>query len=105
MKFNLVISRLAKSDVQKAIRWHEGVKKGLGKQFHDYLNQSFTHLAHLQFLEAGDDDLTFPLMGGFPYAIHFKVDKTQKKIFVKGVFHTSLDPDTHWEIERKHTHR
>ena len=101
MRFTVQVSRLAKSDIQKAIRWYEGVKKGLGRRFHASLAACLEHLSHHPFFEVRYDDVRLLLVGGFPYSIHFIVDEKRKKVLVKGVFHTSLDPDTHWKNERR----
>ncbi len=101
MSFKVEISKLARSDIQKAIRWYEGERVGLGRRFHASVKAIFEHLTHHPFFEVRYDDVRFILVPSFPYSVHFTVDEAQKKVFVKGVFHTSLDPDTHWENDRR----
>ena len=92
MVFNIVISGLAESEIEKTIEFYESRRKGLGKQFLQYFK------GYLKILKTKPELFSIkkppfyrelPLKN-FPFVIIYEV--FQNEVIVYSVFHTSRNP-------------
>ena len=87
----LVYTERALADVDLAIEWYEGQRKGLGQNFLDCLEVGI-----LKIIKNPDiygikySNIRAASIRKFPYTIYFVVESTQ--ITVHAVFHNRLDP-------------
>lgn len=96
MSFKIKIETDAKLDIQQAISWYNKQQKGLGKKFYSVLMKHIEGLKKNPHYEIRYDNVNCLPVKKFPFMIHFTVDKTEKIVSVRSVFHTSIDPEN-WE--------
>jgi hypothetical protein len=96
MSFKIKIESDAKLDIQQAINWYNKQQIGLGKKFYSVLMKHIEGLKKNPHYEIRYDSVICLPLKKFPFMIHFTVDKTEKIVSVRSVFHTSLNPEK-WE--------
>jgi hypothetical protein len=96
MSFKIKIETDAKLDIQQAINWYNKQQKGLGKKFYSVLLKQIEGLKKNPHYEIRYDNVMCLPVKKFPFMIHFTVEKSEKIVSVRSVFHTSLNPEK-WE--------
>ena len=94
MSYTINITPIAKNDIKYAAHWYNKKQKGLGNQFLKQVRLITTSIEKNPFNYAVRfDEVHTAVLKRFPYMIHYLVDKTEFKITIIGVFHTSLNPE------------
>jgi toxin ParE1/3/4 len=95
MAFNLIVSPLAKRDLQDAYEWYEEQSEGLGERFLNNLDEAFDELLQNPFYAVQYDSTRCLPVRIFPYMIHFYVNGERDIIYIVAIFHTKMN-DTKW---------
>jgi len=97
MKPKVIFFLQAKQEMQKAKKYYEEQKTGLGRELANEINKTIERIKENpdQFpvaLKTIKNDIRKALVNRFPYAIYFRI---QKILFIEiiSVFHTYRDPD------------
>lgn len=93
MGFKIKFEPEAKEDVQSAIDWYNEQKKGLGKKFLKEVQKSVEALSKNPFYQRRYENVFCLPVKKYPFMIHFTIDTGNNTVVVRGVFHTSLNPD------------
>lgn len=93
--WTLYTSPRAISDIQKAIDYYNEQQRGLGKKFYAAINRTAGALKRNPNFQVRYDDVRCLLVKGFPYMLHYTIEKETRSIILYAVIHTSLNPDEH----------
>ena len=93
MAFSVRISREARDDIQQAILWYNGRRKGLGRNFFSAVQSAILVLKINPFFQIRYDNIRCLPLSKFPYMIHYSVDVAQQVIFIYAVLNTYRDTD------------
>jgi toxin ParE1/3/4 len=88
---NLVYTERALADIDLAIEWYEGQRKGLGQYFLDCVEVGILQIAKApEIYGIKYTNVRATPIRRFPYTIFYVVEL--EKIVVHAVFHNRLDP-------------
>jgi plasmid stabilization system protein ParE len=92
-KYRIVFSPDAKTDVQEAIKWYNGQRKGLGTRFRQDIEQVVLSIkANPFFASVKYKNIRTAACKVFPFSIHYEISETENLIRVLSVFHFSQRP-------------
>ncbi len=95
MIWPLVIQRIVKRDIARAIRWYDRQRAGLGDQFELELDATLDRLQKgPPFAAPIDGDIRFAKLKRFPYVVYFR--QLEDRIEVLAVLHGKRNP-TIWK--------
>jgi toxin ParE1/3/4 len=93
MSREIVLRRIARTELDHACAWYEDRREGLGVRFRVRVERTLDQIAayplHYAEVEEGIREARVPR---FPYCIYFAVDND--RIVVYSVFHTSRDTNS-----------
>jgi len=94
MSYNVIVSEIARMDIEDATEWYATKQKGLGQKFlysiKDCLKLLVINpLAYSKVYQ----EIRRVLARKFPYALFYKIDKQEKLVTVYAVLHTSRNPE------------
>ncbi len=93
MTYEVVIDPRAVQDIQDAIDYYDEQQDGLGRKFENQLNKHVLTLEENPFFNIRYDVVYCLPLKKFPYMVHFTLDEKNKRVTVRAVFHTSIDPE------------
>jgi hypothetical protein len=93
MAFSIHISTEARDDIQQAILWYNGRKKGLGRNFFSAVQSAIQVLKVNPFFQIRYDNIRCLPVPKFPYMLHFSVDPAQQQVNIYAVLNTYRDTD------------
>lgn len=93
MAYHVIIEPAALQDIQQGIDYYDDQQIGLGKKFESVVNKHMISIGKSPFFQIRYDDVHCLPVKKYPYMIHFTINKADKTITVRAVFHTSLDPE------------
>jgi hypothetical protein len=92
MVFRIKIEPEAYQDIQEGIFWYNKRQPGLGRRFHTEVKASFKTIRENPFFRIRYDDVRCLPLKKYPFIIHYTVDEDEKKLIIRAVFNTSMDP-------------
>lgn len=93
MAFSITVEPVALVDIQQGIDYYDAKQVGLGRKFEAALNRHFISLERNPFFEVRYEQVRCLPVKNYPYMIHFTVNEATQSVIVRGVFHTSIDPE------------
>lgn len=97
MSFRIKVDPEARKDIQKAIDWYDGQRKGLGRIFYEKVRESIQSLGtNPHRVAIRYSDVRMKKVGKYPYCLHFFIDSEQEQVIILAMIHTSRDPDRNW---------
>jgi hypothetical protein len=91
MKWKLLISRPAASDIREARRWYNRCQSGLGKDFTKSVNETLEFIRlHPTNIAKTHGEIRVSLIRRFPYLVAYRI--FGDRIVVIAVCHTHRDP-------------
>lgn len=92
--YKAVLLPEAKSDIYDAASWYNSKRRGLGKRFTSQVRKRVKGLCvHPEMAAVKYDHTRCAVLDGFPFMIHFVIDKDSKTLIVVALFHTSRSPE------------
>ncbi|RLD67426.1 MAG: type II toxin-antitoxin system RelE/ParE family toxin [Bacteroidetes bacterium] len=94
MSYNVIVSELARLDIEDAIEWYSAKQKGLGQKFL-YTVKDCLKLLVINPLAYSKvyKEIRRVLTKKFSYALFYKIDRQEKLVTVYTVLHTSRNPE------------
>src|ERR1700742_1784700 len=97
-RYKLKVTPEAFQEIQDAIDYYNGRRRGLGKVFYLDLERQFTRIKKNPFARSiRYDDVRFATLDHFPYAAHFTIDETLQAVRIQAVLSHYQDPETNWQ--------
>ena len=94
MSYRIVFLPQVLFDIQEAVGWYNGKQKGLGRRFIFAVKRNYNLLKKDPFCVAIKyDDIRCMPVSGFPYHIHYRIEKDSKVVVIFAVYHTSRNPE------------
>lgn len=97
MAFTLIVSPLAKRDLQEAYEWYEEQSEGLGERFLNSFDEAFDELLENPFYAVRYDSTRCLPLRVFPYMIHFYINEERGIIYIVSIFHMKIN-DKKWGL-------
>lgn len=95
MVFTLIVSPIAKTDLQEAYEWYENQSVGLGERFLGNLDDAFEDLLQNPFYAIRYDSTRCLPLRIFPYMIHYNINEERRIIYIISIFHMKVS-ETKW---------
>jgi toxin ParE1/3/4 len=92
-KNEIVIDPRAIQDIQDVIDFYDNQQDGLGEKFENALNKHLLTLEKNPFFKIRYDNVHCLPLKKFPYMVHFTLDEENKRVTIRAVFHTAVDPE------------
>ncbi|WP_407401464.1 type II toxin-antitoxin system RelE/ParE family toxin [Chryseobacterium sp.] len=92
MKYDIVYLSDAQNDIQNAKKWYKSKQIGLEKRFAIEVKNAILLIGndpHLFEVRYRNTRIVFTKI--FPFGIHYTIDKTQNRVVILAVLHTSKD--------------
>lgn len=97
MSYKIIISPLAKTDIQESMEWYERGKPDLGEHFYEKVKETIDAISNNPYSFAVRyRTFRMAIVKKFPFAVHYTIDDKNKTVPVHAVLHTSRDPKI-WE--------
>lgn len=93
MLYNVVFDKRAEKDIQQAIDYYDDQQIGLGEKFWLAIKEHIRLLRVNPFFQVRYNFIRCLPVKHFPFMIHFKLNESQKVVYVISVLHTSLNPE------------
>ena len=93
-RFEIILLDDAIVDIQYAIDYYKTISSVLAKKFHIAVKNTFAELKGNPFYQVRYGNVRMRSVKGFPYILHFIVDENTTSVFVYGLRHSALNPDT-----------
>jgi hypothetical protein len=98
MDYHIVFLPEVVDDLSQAINWYNNQRKGLGKNFVSSVKRCYSLLKRDPFCIAVKyDDIRCLPVSGFPYIMHYRVEKDSRTVVIFAVYHTSRNPEI-WKL-------
>jgi plasmid stabilization system protein ParE len=82
VKYQLLVRRLAKADLERAAKWYEGQRPGLGKEFVGEVDAVLQRVkANPQQYQAIHRDVRHAVARRFPYGIFYRIEDANIVVF------------------------
>jgi len=95
MSYRIKLLPIAYKDLQEAKNWYNEQKENLGEEFKKAVIAEIDYIKdYPEHYQRKYKELRQSLVTRFPYAIFYLVEKSNKRIIIFGVLHTSRDPET-----------
>lgn len=95
MRAKIKYAVFVKEDIKEVVNWYNTAQKGLGATFLKNVKQKINYVAeNPQTIQVRYQDVQIAVVKTFPYTIHYQYNVHQNTIYVLGVFHTSINPDS-----------
>ena len=95
MKAKIKYAVFVKEDIKEAVNWYNTSQKGLGAIFLKNVKEKINYVAeNPKTIQVRYQDVQMAVVKTFPYTIHYQYNKQQNTVFVLGIFHTSINPDS-----------
>lgn len=92
-EFKVKINAAAKIDIQDGIKWYNSKLQGLGVSFHQEVKKTIEAIRSIKSFQVRYGEVRCLPVRRFPFMIHYTVDEAKKRIVVRAVFHTGMDPN------------
>ena len=104
MSYNVIVSEIARVDIEDAVEWYSAKQKGLGQKFLYSVKDCLKLLVvnPLAFSKIYTE-IRRVLTKKFPYALFYKIDRQEKLVTVYAVLHTSRNPELIGKRFNSHT--
>lgn len=83
----------AKIDIQDQIHFYNDKQNGLGKRFHNEIKSTFKSIRKNPYYQIRYKNVRCLPLKKFPAMVHYTIDKNEKQITIRAVFHTSQTPN------------
>jgi plasmid stabilization system protein ParE len=94
MKNRVIITSLAKKDLEDAVKWYEERKKGLGKQLVIRVQERMKVIQrNPKSFQIKYKMVHTAVIQQFPYMIHYQFDEKNEIIKVIAILHTYRNPN------------
>jgi hypothetical protein len=94
MAYRIVFLPQVYDDLQEAVDWYNDKQSGLGKRFILAVKRNYSLLKKDPFCIAVKfDEIRCMPVSGFPYTIHYRIEKDDATVVVFAVYHTSRNPE------------
>lgn len=93
MSYHILVGPGAVKDIQKSIDYYEEQEKDLGKLFEEELHEKISALKINPFYQIRYDDVHYLPLHKFPHMIHYTVNREDKSVVFRAVFHISMSPE------------
>ena len=93
MSYSVKIEPIALQDVQQAVDYYDDKLAGLGEKFEAELNEHIIFLETNPHFQVRYKKVHCLPLRKYPYMIHYTIDEENKLVTVRGVFHTSRNPE------------
>lgn len=94
MKYDIVYLSDAQNDIQNAKKWYKSKQIGLEKRFANEVKNAILLIGNApQLFEVRYRNTRSVFTKIFPFGIHYTIDKTQNRVVILAVLHTSKDPN------------
>src|SRR6187399_1698254 len=95
MKYSLIFSEGAQSDIVESIQWYNEAKQNLGFEFYDRVNEKLSLLAENPLhYSIRFNTIRASKVNHYPHLIYFRINDNNASILILAVLHTSRDPQT-----------
>jgi len=95
MKAKIKYAVFVKEDIIEAVNWYNTSQKGLGARFLKNVKEKINYVAeNPETIQVRYQDVQMAIVKTFPYTIHYQYNEQQNTVFVLGIFHTSINPDS-----------
>ena len=95
MRAKIKYAIFVKEDIKEAVNWYNTSQKGLGATFLKNVKQKINYVAeNPETIQVRYQDVQMAVVKTFPYTIHYQYNEQQNTVFILGIFHTSINPDT-----------
>lgn len=92
MKYDIVYLSDAQNDIQNAKKWYKSKQIGLEKRFAIEVKNAILLIGNdPQLFEVRYRNTRIVFTKIFPFGIHYTIDKTQNRVVILAVLHTSKD--------------
>lgn len=92
--YTIRVSLSARKDINQAMDWYYSINPVTSNKFGDKLYKQFALI--MQYPEIKPPlykKVHSAKLDGFPYSVHYIINKHEKRINIVGVFHTAVHPD------------
>lgn len=94
MWYSVKLLPIAYQDLKNAKKWYDEQQESLGEEFKISFNNEIEYIRkYPEHNEQVLHDLRRSLLGRFPYAVFYLIEKNKGQITVLGVLHTSRNPE------------
>ena len=98
--YKIIISPLAKQDIQEAAHWYNDKQSGLGKRFTSHIRLKLNFIKKDPKIAANRyNEVRTAVLDIFPFMVHYMINEDKKLIVVLSILHTSLNPGI-WKKDR-----
>ena len=92
MNFRILINPDALQDIQEAFEWYNSRQVNLGQEFLFVLHECFNLLRSSPRFQIRYANIRCLPLKGYPYMIHFTLDKSTQTVVIRAVINTHRDP-------------